>query len=160
METQNIETTSILTPIGLLWISCMNNAITHIYKSIQETSISDKTNNPLLIEATKQLQAYFDGKLKQFDLPLYYDYVSEYTDKVLNIIRNTKYGETYSYQTIADISNYSKRFRTVARICSHNPIPIIIPCHRIIRNNNEIGRYMFGTEAKKILIDLEQKNSK
>ena len=113
----------------------------------------------LLKETKNQVQAYFDRRLKTFDLPL--NFCGEtFQQKVWQEIKRIPYGEVRSYKQIAK-QLHSKAFRAVGSICGKNPLCIIVPCHRVVssgfseRNLKLIGGYAMGLEAKKFLLHLE-----
>ena len=107
-----------------------------------------------LIEIKRQLEAYFKGELNQFDLKLN-PKVTEFQEKVLNELCNIPYGETRSYKCIAESINNPKAVRAVGLANGKNPIPIIIPCHRVIGSNGSLTGFGGGLEAKKYLLELE-----
>ncbi|MGB7282201.1 MAG: methylated-DNA--[protein]-cysteine S-methyltransferase [Candidatus Acidiferrum sp.] len=107
-------------------------------------------------EATHQLQAYFDGKLREFDLPL----VLEGTEFQLLVWRNLQkipYGETVSYGQLARRIGSPEAARAVGLANGSNPIPIIIPCHRVIGSNGDLTGFGGGLPVKKKLLALESK---
>ena len=67
-----------------------------------------------------------------------------------------EYGTCISYQKLAEMAGFSKAVRAVGTACGHNPIGIVIPCHRVIRSDGKTGNYAWGTEMKQFLIDLEK----
>ncbi len=108
----------------------------------------------LLKQAAKQIQAYFDGDLTSFDLPL----APEGTDgqkKIWEAIASIPYGDTKSYSWLAKATGSSAR--AVGGVCGSNPIPILIPCHRIIASDGRLVGYSGGNgvETKQILLRLE-----
>jgi methylated-DNA-[protein]-cysteine S-methyltransferase len=105
-------------------------------------------------EASRQLRAYFAGELKEFDLPL----VLEGTDFQLSVWRNLRkipYGETISYLQLAEKIGNAKAVRAVGLANGANPIPIIIPCHRVIGSNGSLTGFGGGLPAKQKLLALE-----
>jgi methylated-DNA-[protein]-cysteine S-methyltransferase len=107
-------------------------------------------------EVIRQLQAYFDGKLKEFDLPL----VLEGTDfqlLVWNRLRKIPYGETVSYGQLARRIGKPEAARAVGLANGSNPIPIIVPCHRVIGSNGDLTGFGGGLPIKKKLLALESR---
>jgi len=100
-----------------------------------------------------QLRDYFNGKRKSFDLKVKLD-VSEFQRKVLNAILDIPYGEVKTYQDIAKEIGNEKACQAVGNACGSNPLPLIIPCHRVV-NKDGLGNYAFGSEIKKELLELE-----
>ncbi|MDI2091133.1 methylated-DNA--[protein]-cysteine S-methyltransferase [Commensalibacter oyaizuii] len=115
-------------------------------------SIQEET--PLLLQAKQQLNAYFDGELKNFDLPLR-PYGTPYQLKIWKTLQTIPYGETRTYQEIAQIAGGSPR--SVGGANGANPLPIIIPCHRVVGLKG-LGGYSGGDgiETKQHLLNLEQ----
>jgi methylated-DNA-[protein]-cysteine S-methyltransferase len=106
-------------------------------------------------EIQKQLNDYFTRKLKAFDLPLRYK-GTPFQMKVWKQLQSIPYGKTMSYQAVAKAIEHPKSARAVGTACKHNPIPIIIPCHRVVRSNEAVGEYAGGRLQKAKLLRLEQ----
>ena len=114
------------------------------------------TSTPLLENCVKQLKEYFDGKRRDFSLPL--DLVgTEFQKRVWNTLLTIPYGETISYKEEAKKMGKEKALRAVAQANGANPIPIIIPCHRVINADGSIGGYSSGVDKKLFLLSIEQK---
>jgi len=109
--------------------------------------------SPLLAEAARQLQAYFDGKLSHFDLPLV-PAGSSFEKRVWAAMQQIPYGETRCYGDLAEAIGSAPR--AVGGACGHNPIPIVIPCHRVLAKGG-IGGYSGsgGLDTKRTLLRLE-----
>ena len=82
-----------------------------------------------------------------------------FTKKVYNAVLNIPIGEVRSYKWVAEKCGRPKAFRVVGTILKNNPYPLLIPCHRVIKSNNELGGYMFGVKRKKLILDLEKEIS-
>lgn len=112
--------------------------------------------NPLLREAVRQLRAYFAGELKEFDLPLD-PQGTAFQRSVWDQLRRVGYGETASYGEIARrLGMTAAASRAVGLANGRNPIPIVIPCHRVVGANGTLTGYAGGLERKQVLLDLEQ----
>jgi len=107
-------------------------------------------------ETIRQLRAYFEGGLKEFDLPLAPE-GTEFQMRVWQSLRDVPYGETISYGQLAARLGNPKASRAVGLANGSNPIPIIIPCHRVIGSNGSLVGYGGGLENKKILLALESR---
>jgi methylated-DNA-[protein]-cysteine S-methyltransferase len=117
---------------------------------------SDWTENPKpLQEVLLQLDAYFSGKLKTFSLNLCLD-VRPFQKKVLTTLRRIPYGQTISYGKLAEKIGSPKASRAVGQANAKNPIPIVIPCHRVIGSNGKLTGFGGGISIKQALLDLEQ----
>ena len=102
----------------------------------------------------EQLNHYFLGELIKFDIEYELPISSFYKD-VLNEVYKIPYGETVSYKYIANKMDNSKAYRAVASANAANPIPIIIPCHRVLAKGGKLGGYGGGIKIKKYLLNLE-----
>jgi methylated-DNA-[protein]-cysteine S-methyltransferase len=111
---------------------------------------------PLLEESGKQLKEYLAGQRKIFNLPLLFD-GTEFQMKVWSALFTIPYGETRSYRQVAAIFGRPRAARAVGFANNLNPLPILIPCHRVIGANGELTGYVAGTEIKKHLLDLEKR---
>ena len=111
--------------------------------------------NPKPLQAAlRQLEAYFSGKLKTFSLNLFLN-VRPFQEKVLSAIQRVPYGETISYGRLAEKIGNPKAFRAVGQANAKNPIPIVIPCHRVIGSNGKLTGFGGGLSIKQALLDLE-----
>ena len=120
--------------------------------------IPENTNvfeTPLLKKANQELQEYFNGKRKSFDLPLV-PQGTEFQQKVWKALQAIPYGETLSYKDIAINVDNSKASRAVGMANNRNPIPIIIPCHRVIGANGSLVGYGGGLNIKEKLLEIEK----
>jgi methylated-DNA-[protein]-cysteine S-methyltransferase len=107
-------------------------------------------------EVIRQLQAYFDGKLREFDLPLA-PQGTEFQLRVWNSLRSIPYGETISYAELAQMIGNPQAVRAVGLANGSNPIPIIIPCHRVIGSNGSLTGFGGGISNKRKLLALESR---
>jgi methylated-DNA-[protein]-cysteine S-methyltransferase len=106
-------------------------------------------------EAARQLEDYFAGRLTTFDLELDLSLSAGFRRLVLAYLPAIHYGQTASYQSVAAAVHNPKAVRAVGTACATNPLPVVIPCHRVIRSNGELGAYLGGPEVKHQLLDLE-----
>ena len=104
----------------------------------------------------KELHLYFDGKLADFTVPLF-DNGTPFQTKVWEILKTIRPGDVWSYQDIAIQIGDKNKVRAIGNANGANQISILIPCHRVIKSNGELGGYGGGIERKKYLLDLEQK---
>ena len=113
------------------------------------------TSTPLLSNCTKQLSEYFTGNRKEFSLPLHL-VGTDFQQKVWHTLRTIPYGSTISYKEEALKVGNAKAVRAVAQANGANPVPIIIPCHRVINSDGTTGGYSSGVEKKLFLLKLEK----
>lgn len=116
-----------------------------------------KKETTLIKKAHNQIEEYFNGTRKSFDLPLA-PKGTEFQKKVWKALLNIPYGYTCSYKDIAISIGNEKACRAVGNANNKNPILIIIPCHRVIGANGDLVGYGSGLELKKRLLDLEKNN--
>ena len=122
-----------------------------VYEKYQEK------DTKLLLKAKKELEEYFEGKRKEFDLPLEQE-GTEFQKKVWEALERIPYGETRTYKDVAKMVGNEKASRAIGMANNKNSIPIIIPCHRVIGSNGKLVGYALGLDMKKYLLDLERKN--
>ncbi len=108
-----------------------------------------------LDEAARQLEEYFAGRRTEFDLPLDLRLSAGFRRSVLTYLPAIGYGETASYQSVAAAVHNPKAVRAVGTACATNPLPVVIPCHRVIRSDGQLGAYLGGPEIKHQLLDME-----
>lgn len=141
---------SMHTPVVDLTITEFNGAIVAIdwgWSPFQETT-------PLLVEAKRQLDAYFDGTLTEFDLPLQ-PTGTRHQEKVWDAMLEIPYGQTVTYGALA--KNIGSAAQAVGTACGRNPIPVLIPCHRVVATAGKLGGYSGdgGLYTKRALLVLE-----
>lgn len=113
-----------------------------------------KVDTPLLIETKKQILEYFNKERMEFNIPCN-PKGTEFQKDVWNELKNIPYGETRTYQEVAFSIGNVRACRSVGRANNKNPIPIIIPCHRVIGKDNKLLGYAGGMEIKEFLLRLE-----
>lgn len=107
-------------------------------------------------EAARQLEEYFAGRRRSFDLPLDLRLVSgPFRSQVLHWLTEVPYGVTVTYAQLADLAGRPTAVRAAGTACATNPVPIVVPCHRVVRSDGSPGRYLGGVEAKSALLALE-----
>jgi methylated-DNA-[protein]-cysteine S-methyltransferase len=105
--------------------------------------------------ARRQLDLYFDGKLTEFDLPLDWQLTHDFRRRVVRAIHRIPYGQTRSYTEIAAKAGNERAVRAAGTACGANPIPIVVPCHRVLRSGGALGGYGGGLPMKEALLRLE-----
>ncbi len=147
-----IDHIQIRTRIGSIWIGASGDLICKV--SFKTPGEKADPSSPVLIEAVKQIDAYFDRRLKKFDMPLHL-IGSDNQKKVWEIISGIQFGETLTYAKIAQQFGGNTFARAVGTACGSNPIPIIIPCHRVISSTKKLTGYLGGIDRKRQLLELE-----
>ena len=103
----------------------------------------------------RELDAYFEGKLHRFDVPVDWRLAHGFTDKVLHAVARIPYGETRSYGEVAKQAGNARASRAAGTACGANPVPLIVPCHRVVQASGAPGNYGGGPEMKRALLELE-----
>ncbi len=111
-------------------------------------------STPLMREALLQFRFYFAGDLRTFDLPLEMNGTA-FQQRVWKELRNIPYGETWSYRRLAEQIGSPQAVRAVGAANGRNPIPIIVPCHRVIGSSGKLVGFGVGLPWKRMLLDLE-----
>lgn len=145
------------TSIGKIGIEERENHISRVYFAADQNHVGcNIMETPLLKEASMQLKSYLEGKLKEFTLPLYTkNEGTEFMQAVWDALCKIPYGYTMTYGELAQKIGKPKAQRAVGRACNRNPIPIFIPCHRIIGANKKLIGYGGGLPIKEKLLLLE-----
>jgi len=145
-----VRSLSFPSPVGSLTLFEIDGALT----AIEWGRAPEGESTPLLDEARRQLDAYFDGMLKDFDLPLGLD-GSPFQVAVWRAMLDIPYGETRTYGALAD--RVGGVARAVGTACGDNPIPIVVPCHRVVGAGGKLTGYSGGEgiETKRHLLRLE-----
>ena len=145
------------TPIGLITISEEQGFVTSL--SFKQKVFNGKWDKNVLSEVLKdafeQLEEYLEGKRKEFDLPLNPKGTS-FQQKVWSCLYKIPYGETRSYKDIAEQIGNANASRAVGNANNKNPIPIFIPCHRVIGTNGDLVGYAGGLDLKQKLLQIEK----
>ncbi len=108
-----------------------------------------------LDDVARELDEYFAGVRRSFDVPVDLRLAHGFRRTVLVHLRSIAYGSTETYATVAAAAGNPGAVRAVGSACSHNPVPLVVPCHRVIRSDGTIGQYLGGTDAKQTLLALE-----
>jgi methylated-DNA-[protein]-cysteine S-methyltransferase len=108
-----------------------------------------------LDQVSRQLDEYFAGRRTEFDLPLDFRLATGFRRTVLAHLPAIPYGHTESYAQVAAASGSPKAFRAVGTACAKNPLPVVVPCHRVVHADGTAGAYAGGADAKRALLVLE-----
>lgn len=154
--------TYIESPVGRLLLAAEGGRLRHIRFSTGSRALGaepdwERRREPFR-EVERQLAAYFAGALKSFDLPLAPE-VTPFRAGVLAALQEIPYGQTCSYLDIARRVGNPRAVRAVGGAIGSNPLPIVIPCHRVIGSSGALTGFGGGLEAKRFLLDLERRHS-
>jgi methylated-DNA-[protein]-cysteine S-methyltransferase len=150
MEQENLHYRQYTSPLGDLYLIFKDQFLTGLeFKKphLKTDSIPD--------EFEKELNAFFNGELKEFSQSIKLLSGTEFEQKVWLALRKIPYGETRSYKWLAETVGSPKGNRAVGRALSKNPVPIVLPCHRIIESTGKLGGYTPGLDIKRRLLSLE-----
>lgn len=142
------------TPAGAMALAAENGAITHLYLPNARLPRAASRETPLLARGRDQLLEYLDGARRHFDLPLA-PAGTPFQQKVWAALEDIPWGQTRSYRDIALAVGCPKGFRAVGMANNRNPIPIFIPCHRVVGADGSLAGYSGGLELKRRLLELE-----
>lgn len=143
---------SINSPVGAITVFAFEDQIV----ALDWGFVDEVESTPVLEEAQKQLTAYFAGRLHSFDLPLAPD-GTEFQKAVWDAMCKIPCGKTATYKELAAMAGSPKAFQSVGTACGLNPIPIMIPCHRVLAAGDKPGGYSGhgGLETKRALLKIE-----
>jgi methylated-DNA-[protein]-cysteine S-methyltransferase len=108
-----------------------------------------------LDEPARQLDDYFGARRETFDLPVDLQLAHGFRRRVLDHLRAIAYGTTETYAAVAAAAGSPAAVRAVGSACATNPVPVVVPCHRVVRSDGSIGRYLGGADTKQRLLAME-----
>lgn len=154
-------------PVGRLLLAATDKGLVRVaferegFDAVLE-SLAMKLS-PRLLHAPRRLDAvaaqldeYFAGSRRHFDVPVNYALSAGFRQTVQQFLPLIEYGRTRSYKEVAESIGSPKAVRAVGTACATNPLPVVVPCHRVLRSDGSLGGYLGGLEAKSILLELEQ----
>ncbi|OFY16378.1 MAG: hypothetical protein A2X11_15250 [Bacteroidetes bacterium GWE2_42_24] len=150
-----IQILSFLSPVGPLTIEGNPEAILSLTFRTAENNTPTSDLSAHLINCKEQLQAYFTGNLKQFNIPMN-PRGTDFQRKVWQLLQEIPFGQTISYLELARRSGNRNLTRAVGAANGQNPIPILIPCHRVIGSNGSLTGFAGGLAVKKWLLEHER----
>jgi methylated-DNA-[protein]-cysteine S-methyltransferase len=106
-------------------------------------------------EARRELDLYFEGRLQDFELPLDWQLSRAFRRRALRTVSHIPYGETRSYMQVAKSAGNERAVRAAGTACGSNPLPIVVPCHRVLRTGGGLGGYGGGLPMKRALLGME-----
>jgi methylated-DNA-[protein]-cysteine S-methyltransferase len=153
-------------PVGTLLLAATEQGLVRVAYASEGhdavlQSLADKVSPrvlsaPVRLEAAaRELGEYFAGQRRAFDLPLDWRLSAGFRRTVLSHLPEIGYGRTASYSAVAQLAGSPRAVRAVGSACATNPLPVIVPCHRVILADGSMGRYLGGADAKRTLLTLE-----
>ncbi len=154
------------TPVGLLLLAATEAGLVRVAYASEDhdavlatlaASISPRilAAPARLDTAAREIEEYFASKRRRFDVRLDMRLARGFRREVLAHLPAIGYGETASYAAVAGVAGNPKAVRAAASACATNPLPVVIPCHRVVRSDGSLGGYLGGLEAKRTLLALE-----
>jgi methylated-DNA-[protein]-cysteine S-methyltransferase len=144
------------TPAGLVRVAYESQGLEAVLGRLADTVSPRILHAPMRLDrAARQLEEYFARRRTRFDLPLDLSLSGGFRRLVLSYLPAIRYGQTSSYQAVAVAVRNPGAVRAVGTACATNPLPLVIPCHRVIRSDGQIGAYLGGSEIKHQLLELE-----
>lgn len=144
------------TPRGVVRLAFENEIVDEVLDELV-TKVSPRVlETPRgLDEVARELEEYFAGTRTRFDVSIDFTLSSGFRRRVLGHLTQIPYGVTESYTEVAVATDNPKAVRAVGSACATNPVPLIVPCHRVLRSDGSLGGYRGGLAAKRVLLDLE-----
>jgi methylated-DNA-[protein]-cysteine S-methyltransferase len=153
-------------PVGPLLLAATEQGLVRVAFAVQDHAAALQqladTVSPRVMRApgrleavSRQLDEYFAGTRRRFDVPLDWSLSKGFRREVLHRLPDIGYGRTASYAQVAAASGSPRAVRAVGTACATNPLPLVVPCHRVVRSDGSVGQYAGGSDAKHLLLRLE-----
>ena len=153
-------------PVGPLLVAATDQGLVRVAYANEGhdavlQQLADKISPRILHAPTRldtvarELDEYFAGIRRTFDIALDWRLSAGFRSTVLHHLPEIGYGHTASYAAVAQLAGNPKAVRAVGTACATNPLPVVVPCHRVVRSDGAMGGYLGGVEAKRVLLDLE-----
>ncbi len=154
-------------PLGALLLAATDAGLVRVAYAVEDHErvldlLGERVGSRILKDdrrseaAARQLDEYFAGTRRAFDLPVDLRLAHGFRLEVLRHLTAIPYGSTESYAQVAVASGSPRAVRAVGSACATNPLPIVVPCHRVVRSDGSLGGYLGGLPAKETLLHLEQ----
>jgi methylated-DNA-[protein]-cysteine S-methyltransferase len=153
-------------PVGTLLLAATDLGLVRVAYASEDhnavlQSLSDRISPRILNSSARlnttarQLEEYFEGRRHDFAVTLDWRLSAGFRSTVLRHLHQISYGHTASYAAVARLAGNPNAVRAVGSACATNPLPVIVPCHRVVRSDGGMGGYLGGVEAKRTLLTLE-----
>jgi methylated-DNA-[protein]-cysteine S-methyltransferase len=155
------------TPVGTLLLAATPKGLVRVAYASQDHDLVleglARDVSPRILRAparldhvAREIEEYFAGRRRAFDVPLDLQLSHGFRRTVLAHLPEIAYGTTASYAAIARAAGHPRAVRAVGSACASNPLPVVVPCHRVVRSDGSIGQYAGGVPAKEFLLTLER----
>lgn len=144
------------TPVGLVRVAFAREGFDAVEDELARALSPRVLRSPARLDAAaRQLDEYFTGTRHVFELPLDRALSHGFRRVVHEYLPRVAYGAKVSYGELANAVGNPKAVRAVGTACATNPLPIVVPCHRVVRSDGSVGQYLGGAESKQLLLNLE-----
>lgn len=154
------------TPVGTLLLAATTVGVVRVAYDIEghdavlsrladDVSPRILRSPPRLEAVVRQIDEYFTKRRTTFDVPVDLRLANGFRRDVVEHLRDIGYGRRESYATVAAAIGHPRAVRAVGTACAHNPLPVVVPCHRVVRSDGSTGQYVGGVLAKSALLELE-----
>lgn len=144
------------TDLGLVRVAFVREDHDTVLQTLADRISPRVLHAPARLDATaRELEEYFNGTRRTFDVPLDWRLSAGFRATVLHRLPDIGYGRTASYAAVAALAGNPKAVRAVGTACATNPLPVVVPCHRVVRSDGSMGGYLGGIDAKRTLLTLE-----
>jgi methylated-DNA-[protein]-cysteine S-methyltransferase len=162
----DVAYTTVDSPVGRLLLAATDAGLVRVAYASEDhdavlQALADRVSARILsaparlAAPARELDEYFAGRRRTFDLALDWRLAAGFRRAVLSHLPGIGYGRTASYAAVASLAGNPKAVRAAATACATNPLPIVVPCHRVIYSDGRIGKYLGGPDAKRTLLTLE-----
>lgn len=156
------------TPVGSVLLAATRTGLVRLAFAVQDhdavlQSLAERVSPRVLAaparldDVVRQLDEYFAGRRHAFDVPVDLTLVAGFRRSVVERLTDIGYGRTVSYAALAESAGNPRAVRAAGTACALNPVPIVVPCHRVVRSDGSVGQYAGGSDAKRALLALEQR---
>lgn len=153
-------------PVGTLLLAATDQGLVRVAYQLEDhdqvlQTLSERVSPRILHaprrldQVARQLAEYFDGERRDFVLPLDFQLAHGFRREVLACLVMIDYGQTETYAQVAAATGHPRAVRAVGTACATNPLPVIVPCHRVLRSDGKLGGYVGGLQTKTALLSLE-----
>jgi methylated-DNA-[protein]-cysteine S-methyltransferase len=162
----DVAYTTVGSPVGTLLLAATPKGLLRVAYDIEDhdrvLDALSRQVSPRVLRAPRRLDAaareleeYFGGRRRVFDLPLDLSLSRGFRQLVQRHLPEIGYGQTRTYRQVAELAGNPRAVRAVGTACATNPLPVVVPCHRVVRADGAIGGYVGGPDAKSALLRLE-----
>jgi methylated-DNA-[protein]-cysteine S-methyltransferase len=144
------------TELGLVRVAFANEGHDAVLQELSDRISPRVLAAPARLDTTaRELDEYFAHMRREFEVPLDWQLSHGFRSTVLHHLAEIGYGHTATYRAVAELAGNPKAVRAVGSACATNPIPVVVPCHRVVRADGTMGGYRGGLEAKRLLLAME-----